>query len=487
MTTELNEKSNKGESQTKDGALERLFHLRENNTTKRVELFAGLTTFLSMAYILAVNPSLLGQAGMPPSGVFVATVSAAFIGTAVMAFMANYPLVLAPGMGLNAYFAFSIVLGMGYSWQFALFAVFLEGLIFIALTLARAREKVVDAIPQSLKIGVGSGIGVFLAYIGLQNAHIIVHSDSTLTTFLSFDSSTIHTSGAAVILAIIGIVLITVLSHKKIFGALFWGMIGTWGFSVIAQLIGLYQPDPANGFYSVIPSFDLNAQTQELKNGFKEVCFAAFNVNAWTGKGGETGWELLFSINILLVLFALLFVDFFDTIGTVIAVATKENMYDEKGKIPRIKSILFADAFATACGGALGTSTTTTYIESYTGIAVGGRTGLTALTAAFLFLISLLFAPVFLALPSFVSGAALIYVGFLMITPLSKLNFDDVSEAAPAFIATIVIPLAYSISEGIAISFILWTVINLVSGQRQKISPLMYVLSVLFAAKYFFI
>ncbi len=255
----------------------------------------------------------------------------------------------------------------------------------------------------------------------------------------------------------------------------------------MAQLAGVYQVDAVNGFYSAIPTLDIHAQAREIKEGFKEVCFAAFNASAWTGPGGKVGCDLLFSMNILIVLVALLFVDFFDTIGTVVAVATKENMYDKEGKIPRIKSILFADAFATACGGALGTSTTTTYIESCAGIAVGGRTGLTALTAAFLFLVSLLFAPIFLALPGFISGAALIYVGFLMIAPLSKLDFDDVSEAVPAFIATVVIPLAYSISEGIAVSFIVWTVINLLCGQGKKVNPLMRVLSIMFVAKYFFI
>lgn len=470
------------------GILERLFHIKEKGTSVRTELLAGITTFLSMVYILAVNPSILGQAGMNTSGVFVATALAAFLGTIVMAFMANYPLVLAPGMGLNAYFAYSVVIGMGYSWQVALLAVFIEGVLFIVLSLSDFRGLMVNVIPNSLKTGIGVGIGIYLTYIGLQNASIIVNNDVTLTAFSGFASDSFHTSGVASILAFMGVVVIAVLAHKKVPGAIFWGIIGMWLLAIVAQITGVYQVDVENHFYSVIPSLNFGTQFQELQTGFREVFWAAFDSTAWTKAGSElTGWNLILSLNILTILFALLFVDFFDTMGTVIGVANKGNLFDQDGKIPRLRAVFFSDAVATSIGAALGTSTTTTYLESFTGISIGGRTGLTALVAAILFLVAIVMAPFFLALPSFITASALIYVGFLMISNVVNVDFDDASEALPSFIAMTSIPLTYSISEGISLSVIFWTLINCGSGQYKKVNWFMWGLTLIFIARYFYL
>ncbi len=462
---------------------ERRFQLNANKTTVRTELWAGVATFLSMAYILAVNPSLLALTGMNASGVFVATVLAAVVGTLIMAFHANYPFALAPGMGLNAYLVYSIVLGMGYSWQFALFAVFLEGLIFIVLTLTKAREAIFDAIPQGLRIGVGTGIGLFLAFIGLQNARLIVHNEATLVAFTTFDAATIHTSGICGILALVGFVLIAVMSRYKIRGSILLGVVATWILGMICQATGVYRVDVASNYFSLYPTF--SSSTSDLFSGFREVFLAAFDVSNWTKNGSEiSGWRMLFSFNVFLVVFALFFVDFFDTLGTVVALAVKGKLYDSEGKLPRIRNVLLADAVATTAGAALGTSTTTTFLESSTGVAQGGKTGLTALTVAALFLLSIVFSPVFLAVPSFATSTALLYVGFLMTSTLAELDFDDLTEAAPAFVACAVIPLAYSISEGIALGYLSWVAINIFSGGRKKISPLAYGLTALFIAKY---
>lgn len=451
---------------------ERVFKLRENHTDAKTEIMAGVTTFMTMAYILAVNPSVLSATGMDANAILIATSLAAFIGTALMALLANYPFALAPGMGLNAYFAYTVVLKMGYTWQMALMAVFAEGIIFIVLSLTNIREALFNAIPTTLKSAVSVGIGLFIAFVGLQNAKLIVNSDSTLLTYQSFKGETFHSVGIGAILALIGVLVIAIMLVKQVKGAILYGILITWILGILCELCGLYIPDAEAGMYSVIPtsfvSFDFSALGQTFGQVFK-VDFTGLNL-----------------LDFFAVMFAFLFVDLFDTLGTLIGVASKADMLDENSRLPRIKGALLADAVATSVGALLGTSTTTTYVESASGVTEGGRTGLTAMTTGVLFLLAVIFSPLFLTIPSFATAPALIIVGFYMLGAVAKINFDDLSDAIPAFLTIVAMPLAYSISEGIAIGVISWTLLNLITGkaQEKKISPLMYVLTVLFILKY---
>ncbi|MEG1992341.1 MAG: NCS2 family permease [Acetivibrio sp.] len=463
--------------------LEKFFKLKENKTDVKTEVLAGVTTFMTMAYILAVNPSTMtafndilgleGSARMNPNGVFMATALAAFIGTLLMALLANYPFALAPGMGLNAYFAYTVVLTMGYTWQVALAAVFVEGAIFIVLSLTNIREAIFNAIPTTLKFAVSCGIGLFIAFIGLQNAKIVQLDPNVLVAFHKFHGEGVTTTAnVCVLLAIFGVILTAVLLIKKVKGGILLGILGTWIAGIICQLTGLYQVDPANKVFSLLPDFSRGLDFASLGD-------VAFKVD----------FSGIFSLNFLVVIFAFLFVDMFDTLGTLIGVSSKANMLDKDGKLPRIKGALLSDAIATLVGALLGTSTTTTYVESATGVSEGGRTGLTALTTAILFGLSVFLSPIFLAIPAFATAPALIIVGFYMMGSVVNINFDDMSEAIPAFICIIAMPFTYSISEGIFFGVISYVVMNLLTGKakEKKISLLMYILSIVFVLKYVFI
>ncbi len=453
--------------------LEKLFKLKENNTNVKTEITAGITTFMTMAYILAVNPSILGEAGMDTTAVLLATCIASFIGTACMALMANMPFALSAGMGLNAFLTYTVVLGFGYSWQVALLAVFVEGIIFIILSLTKVREAIFNAIPLTLKHAVSVGIGLFIAFIGLQNAGLTVANQSTLVSMVSFTDN-FNTAGISALLAVLGIVIMAVLYIKHIKGAILIGIFATWLLGIICQLTGLYVPAPDAGFYSLIPAFQM---TDFSKLG--ETFGQCFNVD----------FSNVGIFNFIVVVFSFLFVDLFDTLGTLIGVSAKAGMLDKDGRLPKIKPALLADAIATSAGAVLGTSTTTTYVESSAGVAEGGRTGLTALTTAFLFLISMFFAPIFTAIPSFATAPALIIVGFLMFSNITeiKLTSDNYTSAIPAYLCIIAMPLFYSISEGISIGVISYVVINLICKKGKEISPIMYVLAVLFILKYIFL
>ena len=416
--------------------LEKLFHLEENHTDVRTEVMAGITTFMTMAYILAVNPSILSASGMDSGAVFTATALASAIATLLMAALSNYPFVLAPGMGLNAYFAYTVVLSMGYTWEMALAAVFVEGIIFLALSMTNVREQIFNSIPMNLKYAVSAGIGLFIAFIGLQNAHIVVDS-ATLVGMYSFKASVANgmfsSEGITVLLALIGVLITGVLLVKGVKGNILWGILITWALGIVCQLTGLYQINPEAGFYSLLPDFSNGISIPSLAPTFMKMDFSR-----------------VASLDFLVVMFAFLFVDMFDTLGTLIGVASKANMLDAQGRLPRIRGALLSDSVGTAVGAVLGTSTTTTFVESASGVAEGGRTGLTAVVAAILFALSLFLSPIFLAIPSFATAPALIVVGFLMLTSILKVNFEDYTEAIPAYVAVIAMPFMYSISEGIA-------------------------------------
>lgn len=447
---------------------EKVFKLSEHQTTVKTEVMAGITTFMTMAYILAVNPSILGSTGMDPTAVLLATALASFIGTACMAFMANLPFVLSAGMGLNAYMAYTVCAGYGYSWHVALLAVFAEGLIFIVLSLTNVREAIFNAIPLTLKRGVSVGIGLFIAFIGLQNAGLSVDS-STLVTIISFPEN-FHTAGICALLALIGLFIMAVLYTYRVKGAILYGILGTWILGMLCQVTGIYTPDVENGFYTLFPTLGIT-DFSKLGETF--------------GKCFTVDFDAVGIINFIVVIFSFLFVDIFDTLGTLIGVATKADMLDEEGRLPGIRPALMADAIATSFGAVLGTSTTTTFVESASGVAVGGRTGLTALVSALLFLLSTLFAPIFTAIPSF----AIIMVGFLMVGTVTEIRFDEdnITEAIPAYLAIIAMPLFYSISEGISMGIISYVLLNVAAGKAKKITPLMYVLAVLFVLKYIFL
>ena len=459
--------------------LEKVFRLKENGTNARTEIIAGITTFMTMAYILAVNPSVLADAGMDQGAVFTATALAALIGTLLMAFCANYPFALAPGMGLNAYFAYTVVLGMGYRWEVALTAVFIEGIIFIVLSLTNVREAIFNAIPQNLKAAVSVGIGLFIAFIGLQNAKIVI-GGSTLLQLFSVESynevngveASFQDAGITVLLAVIGILITGFLVIKNVKGNILWGILITWILGIICQFTGLYVPNPELGFYGLLPDFSSGLSIPSLSPIFAKLEFSG-----------------IFSLEFLVVIFAFLFVDMFDTIGTLIGVSSKANMLDENGRLTNIRGALLADAIATTAGDVLGTSTTTTFVESASGVSEGGRTGLTAVTTAILFGLALFLSPIFLAIPSFATAPALVVVGFYMLTNVVNIDFNDVSEALPCYICIGAMPFFYSISEGISMGVISYVVLNVMTGKakEKKISLLMYVLAVLFVLKYLFL
>ena len=459
--------------------LEKFFKLSENGTDVRTEIIAGITTFMTMAYILAVNPNVLSATGMDHGAVFTATALASLIGTLLMALFANYPFALAPGMGLNAYFAYTVVLGMGYTWQVALTAVFVEGIVFIVLSLTNVREQIFNAIPINLKSAVSVGIGLFIAFIGLQNAHIVI-GGATLVELFSLDGynsstgleATVSDVGITVLLAIIGVVITGILVIKNVKGNILWGILITWLLGIICQFTGLYVPNPDVSCYSLLPDFSNGLSIPSLAPIF-----------------GKLQFDGIFTLDFVVVVFAFLFVDMFDTIGTLIGVSSKANMLDEEGKLPQIKGALLADAIATTAGAVLGTSTTTTFVESASGVTEGGRTGLTAVTTAILFGLSLFLSPIFLAIPSFATAPALIIVGFYMLTNVVNIDFNDIAEAIPCYICILAMPFFYSISEGISMGVISYVALNLITGKvkDKKISGLMYVLAVLFILKYIFL
>ena len=450
-----------------------MFKLKENNTTVKTEVAAGIATFMTMAYILAVNPSILSEAGMDANAVLLATCLASFIGTVCMALMANMPFALSAGMGLNAYLAYTVVLGQGLSWQVALFAVFVEGIIFIIMSLTNVREAIFNAIPLTLKKGVSVGIGLFIAFIGLQNAGLAVDS-ATLVTITSFTEN-FSTHGICALLALIGLLITAVLHIKKVSGSILIGIVATWGLGMLCQLAGIYVPDPAVGAYSLFPSGVMSADFSALGLTFGQ-CF-------------NFDFSAVGMFNFVVIVFSFLFVDLFDTLGTLIGVSTKANMLDENGGLPKIKPALLSDAIATTAGAVLGTSTTTTFVESAAGVAVGGRTGLTAMTTAILFLLATLFSPLFTSIPSFATAPALIFVGFLMFEAVADLKFtdDNLAEVIPAYLCIIAMPLFYSISEGICIGVISYVVIKALTGKAKDVTPLMYVLAILFVLKYVFL
>lgn len=453
------------------GFFERVFHLSEHHTDFKTEMIAGITTFMTMAYILAVNPNILSATGMDRGAIFTATALSALVATLLMAGLANYPFVLAPGMGLNAYFAFTVVKQMGYTWEMALAAVFVEGLVFIALSLTNVREAIFNAIPTNLKHAVSAGIGLFIAFIGLQNAHIVVGS-ATLVSVFSFKGAmadgTFFSMGITVLLAMVGVLFTGFLVVKNVKGNILWGILATWILGIICEVTGLYQPNPDLGMFSVLPNLSGGFGIPSMAPTFFKMDFSG-----------------ILSLNFLTIMCAFLFVDMFDTLGTLIGVASKADMLDENGKLPKIRGALLADAVGTSLGAVFGTSTTTTFVESAAGVAEGGRTGLTSVVAACLFGLSLFLSPIFLAIPSFATAPALIIVGFLMVSSILKIDFNDFTEAIPSYIAIIAMPFMYSISEGIAMGVISYVVINVATGRAKgKVSLLMYILAVLFVLKY---
>ena len=429
--------------------LKKLFGLDPTKTTVRTEIVAGITTFLTMSYILAVNPTMFSQLdGMPGGSVFTSTAIAAIVGCLAMAFIGKLPFGLAPGMGLNAFFVYSVCLGMGYSWQFALTAVLIEGLIFILLTLTNVREAIVNAIPMSLRNAIGAGIGLFIAFIGLQSAGVVVADSSTIVALGKI------TEGSA-LLALIGLIITGFLFARNVPGAILLGII-------ITMLIGI--PMGVTEFQGVMSKPESVAPI-----------FCQFQ------------WDKIFTLDMLVVVFTFLFIDMFDTVGTLVGVCTKAGMTDEKGNIARIKHAFMADSIATTVGAMLGTSTTTTYVESAAGVAQGGRSGLTAFMVACCFAVALFFSPLFLSIPSAATAPALIIVGLLMMEPVKNIPFSDFSESIPAFVCLIMMPLTYSISNGILLGLITYVLMNLVTGKAKKLSPTMYILAVLFILKYIFI
>ena len=436
--------------------IRKAFGLDPEKHSIRTEIVAGITTFLTMAYILAVNPSIFGALdGMPNGAVFTATALAAIIATLVMAFYAKKPFALAPGMGLNAFFVYTVCLTMGYSWQFALTAVLIEGVIFIILTLTKVRQWILNSIPLSLKSAIGAGIGLFIAFIGLQNSGLIVNSDSTLVTL----GDVCHGSG---LLAVIGIFITAMLLILKVRGGILLGIL-------VTALLGLVIKDPATGV--ALTHFSGVVDTPPSVAPI----FMKFE------------WSHILSWDMLAVVFTFLFIDMFDTMGTVIGVSQKAGFVDEKGNVEDIDKVFMADSIGTVCGACLGTSTTTTYVESSAGVGEGGRTGLTAFSAAICFVLALFFAPIFLGIPSAATAPALILVGVMMMEPVVRIDWTNFREAIPAFVTLILMPVAYSISDGILIGMITYVVLNALTGKAKEISPTMWVLAVLFIARYIFI
>ncbi len=429
--------------------LDKFFKITENKSTLKTEIIAGITTFMTMVYILAVNPSILSAAGMDKDAVFTATALSAVIATLVMALVAKLPFALAPGMGLNAFFAFTVVLGMGYSWQFALTAVFLEGIIFIILTAFNIRELIVNSIPLNLKHAVSVGIGLFIAFIGLQGTGLVVDNPATLVSMGDMKNPT-------VLVGLAGVLIIGVLLAKKVKGAILIGILAS---TIIGLFVGV----------TVIPE---NFSAVSLPPSIEPVFF-------------KFDFSQVFTIDMLIVLFTFLFVDMFDTVGTLVGVSSKAGMLDKEGRVPRVKQALFADSIGTFFGAILGTSTVTTYVESAAGVAEGGKTGMTALTVAVMFALSLFFAPIFMIIPAAATAPALIIVGLFMISPIMKIDLNDFTEAIPAFFTIVMMPLTYSIAEGIVFGMLSFVLLKLFTGRIKEVKPIMYVIAILFIIKFY--
>ena len=444
--------------------MEKLFKLKEHNTTVKTEVMAGITTFLTMAYILAVNPNMLSASGMDSGAVFTATALASALATFIMAFWANYPIALSAGMGLNAYFAYTVCLGqlngIEDPWKIALAAVLVEGIIFIILSFFKLRETIVNAIPENLKYGITSGIGLFIAFVGLKGAGVVVSDDSTLVALGNFGRP-------EVALCLIGILVIAVMNHYNVKGSILWGILITWILGIIAQLTGWYVVDPDAGAASLIPSLSTSSFfPPSISSTFCKFDFA------WIGSHLS---------EFVVIVFSFLFVDMFDTIGTVIGVAEKADLLDEDGNLPRVGRVLMADAIGTVAGSMLGTSTVTSFVESSSGVAEGGKTGLTAMTTGILFLVALFLSPIFLAIPSFATAPALVIVGFFMASSIKKMNFDgDLADSIGGYLAFLMMPLTYSIANGIMFGVLAWFIIKVCSGQVKKIHPVMYIVCALF-------
>ena len=438
--------------------IEKCFKLKENKTTFKTELMAGLTTFMTMAYILVVNPSILSATGMDAGALLTATCIASALGTFFMAFFANYPFVLAPGMGLNAYFAFTICAQKGYSWQVALAAVFVEGIIFIILSAVNVREAIFNAIPANMKKAVSVGIGMYIAFIGLQNAGVVINNASTCVSL--GDVKTVP-----VALALIGTIITLVLVIRKVKGALLLGILITWILGIICQVTGLYVVDVEAGVYSLIPTGLISAPP---------------SIAPIAGKLSFSGISIF---DFIVVIFAFLFVDLFDTLGTLIGVSTKAGFLDKEGKLPRIKGALFADALATTVGAVLGTSTVTTFVESASGVSDGGRSGLTAFTAGILFLVALLFSPILTTIPSFATTPALVVVGLMMVENVRDIDFSDYTEGFPAFMTILMMVVCYSISEGLVFGVISYVLLKLFGGRKNELNPVIVIIAILFFLK----
>lgn len=444
--------------------MEKLFKLKEHNTTVKTEVMAGITTFLTMAYILAVNPNMLNASGMDSGAVFTATALASALATFIMAFWANYPIALSAGMGLNAYFAYTVCLGqlqgIDDPWKIALAAVLVEGIIFIILSFFKLRETIVNAIPENLKYGITSGIGLFIAFVGLKGAGVVVSDDSTLVALGNFGRP-------EVALCLIGILVIAVMNHHNVKGSILWGILITWVLGIIAQLTGWYVVDPDAGAASLIPSLSASSFIPpSISSTFCKFDFA------WIGSHVS---------EFVVIVFSFLFVDMFDTIGTVIGVAEKADLLDEDGNLPRVGRVLMADAIGTVAGSMLGTSTVTSFVESSSGVAEGGKTGLTAMTTGILFLVALFLSPIFLAIPRFATAPALVIVGFFMASSIKKMEFDgDLADAVGGYLAFLMMPLTYSIANGIMFGVLAWFIIKVCTGQLKKIHPVMYIVCALF-------
>ncbi len=453
--------------------LDKLFHLKERGTNVRTEVLAGLTAFVTAAYVLAVNPSVMSATGMDSGAVFTATALVCFLGTLVMALLTNYPFVLVPSMGLNAYFAYTVVLGMGYSWETALAAIFLEGVVFALISLTSLRDKIFNAIPLNLKYAISAGIGLFITIIGLKNSGLVISSSATLVSIFSFTGSmadgTFNTAGISVVLFLVGLVITGILMAKNVKGNILLGILITWILGIVCQLCGLYVPNPDAGFASLLPDFSNGLAVPSIAPTFMKMDFSH-----------------IAGLGFLVVAFAFLLTSLFDTVGTLIGLGAKANLLDEDGNMPGVRGAMMGESVATMIAGVLGNSATCCSVEVAAGIAEGGRTGLMALTTSVLFLLSMFLSPIFLAIPSFATAPALVLVGSMMASSVLSIDFSDPSESIPAFLCFVGMPFCYSIVEGISLGIISYVGINLFCGKenRKKISPMMYVLAAIFILKY---
>lgn len=453
--------------------LDKLFHLKERGTNVRTEVLAGLTAFVTAAYVLAVNPSVMSATGMDSGAVFTATALVCFLGTLVMALLTNYPFVLVPSMGLNAYFAYTVVLGMGYSWETALAAIFLEGVVFALISLTSLRDKIFNAIPLNLKYAISAGIGLFITIIGLKNSGLVISSSATLVSIFSFTGSmadgTFNTAGISVVLFLVGLVITGILMAKNVKGNILLGILITWILGIVCQLCGLYVPNPDAGFASLLPDFSNGLAVPSIAPTFMKMDFSH-----------------IADLGFLVVAFAFLLTSLFDTVGTLIGLGAKANLLDEDGNMPGVRGAMMGESVATMIAGVLGNSATCCSVEVAAGIAEGGRTGLMALTTGVLFLLSMFLSPIFLAIPSFATAPALVLVGSMMASSVLSIDFSDPSESIPAFLCFVGMPFCYSIVEGISLGIISYVGINLFCGKenRKKISPMMYVLAAIFILKY---